>query len=183
MAPTYRVNLVNFLPDVIVWRDQMCEFSLECAGRFYELRAPFNNGDIQFNVFFKLIRQYFQERIPESSIVHFYDVPITSMEDIRNISIEFDFDFVPPPQQAEGEAQPDEPEPNRLCFHYVIIDIDIEEDEDGRHIIAEQQTYDIPQIVIPEHIEWFQEQPLNLVFELDAEFSVFDFECDAWDQY
>jgi len=183
MAPTHRANLVIFLPDINVRRGQVCEFSLECHGRFYELKDSFDTGEIHPNVFFKLIRRYFAERSPDSSIVHFDDVPITSMEDTRNISIEFDFDFVQPQQPPEDEAQPDEPEPDRLCFHYVIIDTDIEENEHGRHIIAEQRTHDIPQIVKPADIEWFEDQELNYSYEGDAEFRVEDFGLDEWDQF
>jgi hypothetical protein len=68
-------------------------FEFEFGGKRFRMPGEYGYGNLAIGVFVKLIRQYFAKRTPESNIVNFEGVPVSSLEDLQNVSIAFDFTF------------------------------------------------------------------------------------------
>jgi hypothetical protein len=68
-------------------------FNFEFGGKRFRMPGEYGYGNFAIGVFVKLIRQYFAKRTPESNTVLFEGVPVSSLEDLQNISIVFDFNF------------------------------------------------------------------------------------------
>lgn len=103
---TDQPNLYYF--DTYPKRYYATNFGFEYKCKEYRMPGEYDCGKFAIGVFVKLIRQYFAKRTLESNIVFFEGVPVSSLEDLQNISIAFDFTF----------------KNGMLGFHYIIRNTD-----------------------------------------------------------
>ena len=87
MAPSVSalLNLVEISPSVK--RAGAVNAVFEYNGKVYEIGFELNYGDLRLGVLIKLIRQYFSKRTDDSTTVFFKNIPVSSPEDLQNISI------------------------------------------------------------------------------------------------